>query len=85
MVENIAGKAGSKEFQNFYSSACHFALVLQLEKEELSTCPDQVFPSKDDRTSGFFGLYKGENAGYQSRLFIKEINGSFMHESRKML
>ena len=24
---------GSKEFQNFYSSACHFALVLQLDKE----------------------------------------------------
>ena len=25
--------AGSKEFQTFYSSACHFALVLQLDKE----------------------------------------------------
>ena len=25
--------AGSKEFQNFYSSACHFALILQLYKE----------------------------------------------------
>ena len=25
--------AGSKEFKNSYSSACHFALVLQLDKE----------------------------------------------------
>ena len=25
-------QAGSKEFQNFYLSACHFALVLQLDK-----------------------------------------------------
>ena len=49
-------RAGSKEFENSYSSSCHFALVLQLDKEGLSTCPDQVFPSKDERTSGFFGL-----------------------------
>ena len=40
---------GSKEFQNSYSSACHFALVLQLDKEGKSTCPDQVFCSKDKR------------------------------------
>ena len=26
-------QAGSKEFQNSYSSPCHFALVLQLDKE----------------------------------------------------
>ena len=28
----------------------------QLDKEGLSTCPDQDFPSKDEQTSGFFGL-----------------------------
>ena len=39
---------GSKEFQNSYLSACHFALVLQLDKEGKSTCPDQVFPFKDE-------------------------------------
>ena len=43
-----------KKFQNSNSSS-HFALVLQLDKEEQSTCPDQCFPSKDERTSGFFG------------------------------
>ena len=52
-------KEGSKEFQNSYSSAFHFALVLQLDKEGKSTCPDQVFPSKNQWMSGFFGLCKG--------------------------
>ena len=32
MMEFVSD-AGSKEFQNSYSSACHFALVLQLDKE----------------------------------------------------
>ena len=54
--KNALGIAGSKEFQNSNSSACHFALVLQLDKEGKSTCPDQVFPSKDKLTSGFFEL-----------------------------
>ena len=40
---------GSKEFQNSYSSTCHFALVIQLDKEGKSTCPDQFFLV---RTSG---------------------------------
>ena len=30
---SLSNNAGSKEFQNSYSSACHFALVLQLDKE----------------------------------------------------
>ena len=32
-IININPFPGSKKFQNFYSSACHFALVLQLDKE----------------------------------------------------
>ena len=54
--------AGSKKFQNSYASTCHFALVLQLDKEGSSTCPDQIFPSKDERMcesldSGMFLKY----------------------------
>ena len=45
-----------QKFQNSYLSSCHFALIIQLFKEGKSTCPDQLFPSKDERTSGFFGL-----------------------------
>ena len=41
--------AGSKEFQNSYSSACQFALVPQLDKEGGSTCPAQILLG---RTSG---------------------------------
>ena len=47
--------AGSKKIQNSYLSSCHFALVLQLDKEGYSTCTDQYFPSKDEQTSRFFG------------------------------
>ena len=36
-IENIIGKgemhSGSKKFQNFYLSYCHFALVQQSDKE----------------------------------------------------
>ena len=42
-------RAGSKEFQNSYSSACQFALVPQLDKEGGSTCPAQILLG---RTSG---------------------------------
>ena len=36
--------------------SCHFALVLQLDKEGCFTCPAQNFTRKDERMSGFFGL-----------------------------
>ena len=50
----IGLKSGSKEFQNSFLSCCHFALVLQLDKEGCSTCPAQMFTSKDEQTSRFF-------------------------------
>ena len=46
--------SGSKKFQSSYLSSCHFALILQLDKEGLASCPRQNFYSKGERTSGFF-------------------------------
>ena len=36
---------------------------------KIITCPDQVFPSKDERTSGFFGLWSFDK--HTSLIFIK--------------
>ena len=57
LSQTSPGFSGSKEFQNSYSSFSHFALVLQLDKEGKSTGPDQVFPCKNEWTSGFFELW----------------------------